>query len=105
MSLRFLLFLPGAAGPGPKPYPPLAPEPAALVGTYRLTYWPDSVLFADLTYRYTLPTARKMDLEVRWNNIFDTRQYQYGFVNQFSLVQNTCQLRPAQVLAVVRLSL
>ncbi|WP_223650288.1 carboxypeptidase-like regulatory domain-containing protein [Hymenobacter psoromatis] len=66
---------------------------------------PVRAFFADLTYRYTLPTARKIDLEVRWNNIFDTRQYQYGFVNQFSLVQNTYQLRPAQVLAVMRLSL
>lgn len=99
--LLFPLLATGGSRPWPKALPPLAPEPAALVGTYR----PDSVLFADLTYRYTLPTARKMDLEVRWNNIFDTRQHQYGFVNQFSLVQNTYQLRPAQVLAVVRLSL
>ena len=66
---------------------------------------PVQAFFADLTYRYTLPTARKIDLEIRWNNIFDTRQYQYGFVNQFTLVQNTYQLRPAQVLALVRLSL
>ena len=66
---------------------------------------PVRAFFADLTYRYTLPTARKIDLEVRWNNIFDTRQYQYSFVNQFTLVQNTYQLRPAQVLALVRLSL
>jgi len=35
----------------------------------------------------------------------DTRQYQYSFVNQFPLVQRTCQLRPAPVLALVRLSL
>jgi hypothetical protein len=66
---------------------------------------PVRAVFADLTYRYTLPTARKIDLEVRWNNVFDTRQYQYSFVNQFTLVQSTYQLRPAQVLALVRLSL
>ena len=66
---------------------------------------PVRAVFADLTYRYTLPTARKIDLEIRWNNIFDTRQYQYGSVSQFTLVQSTYQLRPAQVLAVVRLSL
>jgi len=66
---------------------------------------PVRAVFADLTYRYTLPTARKIDLEVRWSNIFDTRQYQYGFVSQFTLVQSTYQLRPAQVLASVRLSL
>ncbi len=62
-------------------------------------------VFADLTYRYTLPTARKLDLEVRWSNIFDTRQYQYSYVSQFVLTQTTYQLRPAQVLASVRLSL
>ena len=66
---------------------------------------PVRAVFADLTYRYTLPTARKIDLEMRWNNMFDTRQYQYSFVNQFTLVQSTYQLRPAQVLALVRLSL
>ena len=66
---------------------------------------PVRAVFADLTYRYTLPTARKIDLEVRWNNIFNNRQYQYSFVNQFTLAQSTYQLRPAQVLALVRLSL
>jgi hypothetical protein len=66
---------------------------------------PVRAVFADFTYRYTLPTARKIDLEVRWNNIFDTRQYQYSYVSQFMLTQSTYQLRPAQVLALVRLSL
>ncbi|GAB3635801.1 hypothetical protein GCM10027422_13910 [Hymenobacter arcticus] len=66
---------------------------------------PVRAVFADLTYRYTLPTARKIDLELRWNNIFDTRQYQYSYVSQFVLAQSTYQLRPAQVLALVRLSL
>jgi hypothetical protein len=61
--------------------------------------------FADLTYRYTLPTKRKIDLEAQWSNIFDTRQYQYSYVGQFLLTQNTYQLRPAQVLASVRFSL
>ena len=63
-------------------------------------------MFADLLYRYTLPTkGRKADLELRWSNIFDTRQYQYSFVSAFQLAQTTFQLRPAQVLASVRLSL
>jgi len=51
--------------------------------------------FADLTYRYTLPTKRKIDLEAQWSNLFDTRQYQYSYVGQFLLTQNTYQLRPA----------
>ncbi|HEX8506862.1 MAG TPA: hypothetical protein VF630_15970, partial [Hymenobacter sp.] len=61
--------------------------------------------FADLTYRYTLPTKRKIDLEAQWSNIFNTRQYQYSYVSQFLLAQSTYELRPAQVLASVRLSL
>ncbi|SFQ79253.1 carboxypeptidase-like regulatory domain-containing protein [Hymenobacter arizonensis] len=67
---------------------------------------PVQAVFADVSYRYVLPTAgRKVDLEVRWSNIFDTRQYQYGYVSQFLLTQSTYELRPAQVLASVRLSL
>ena len=66
---------------------------------------PVQAVFADLSYRYVLPTARKVDLELRWSNIFDTRQYQYGYVSQFMLTQSTYELRPAQVLASVRLSL
>jgi hypothetical protein len=62
-------------------------------------------VFADLIYRYTLPTKRKVDLEVRWNNVFDTRQYQYNFVYEFTLAQSTYQLRPSQVMALVQLSL
>jgi hypothetical protein len=63
-------------------------------------------VFADLLYRYALPTkGRKVDLELRWSNIFDTRQYQYSFVSPFQLAQTTYQLRPAQVLASVRVSL
>lgn len=62
-------------------------------------------VFADLIYRYTLPAKRKIDLEIRWNNVFDTRQYQYSFVQEFMLAQSTYQLRPAQVLALIQLSL
>jgi hypothetical protein len=63
-------------------------------------------VFADLLYRYALPTkGRKVDFELRWSNIFDTRQYQYSFVSPFQLAQTTYQLRPMQVLASVRMSL
>ena len=61
--------------------------------------------FADLTYRYQLPTRRKLDVEIRWTNIFDTRRYQYSYVSAFQLTQTTYELRPAQVLASLRLSL
>jgi hypothetical protein len=62
-------------------------------------------VFADATYRYTLPTARKLDIELKANNLFNAQQYQYAFVNQFIIVQNSYALRPRQVLASVRLSL
>ncbi|MCI1188948.1 carboxypeptidase-like regulatory domain-containing protein [Hymenobacter sp. DH14] len=63
-------------------------------------------VFADLLYRYAMPTkGRKIDLELRWSNIFDTRQYQYSFVSPFQLAQTTYQLRPMQVLASARVSL
>ena len=62
-------------------------------------------LFSDLAYRYQLPTRRKLDLEIRWSNIFDTRRYQYSAVSAFQLIQTTYELRPAQVLALLRLSL
>jgi len=62
-------------------------------------------VFADATYRYTLPTARKLDIELKVSNIFDSQQYQYVFVSQFILTQNVYALRPRQVLASVRLSL
>ena len=63
-------------------------------------------VFADLLYRYALPTkGRKVDLELRWSNLFDTRRYQYSFVSPFQLAQTTYALRPAQVLASLRVSL
>jgi hypothetical protein len=62
-------------------------------------------VFTDITYRYTLPTVRKLDIELKASNLFDSQQYQYSFVNQFVLVQNSYALRPRQVLASVRLSL
>ncbi len=30
-------------------------------------------VFADATYRYTLPTARKLDIELKISNVFDSR--------------------------------
>ncbi|WP_177189802.1 carboxypeptidase-like regulatory domain-containing protein [Hymenobacter actinosclerus] len=63
-------------------------------------------LFADVLYRYALPTkGRKIDLELRWDNIFDIRKYQYSFVSPFQLAQTTYEFRPAQVLASARMSL
>ncbi|WP_375416623.1 hypothetical protein [uncultured Hymenobacter sp.] len=87
---------------------PVGRHQVSLAADYYASQGPSPTVravFADLTYRYVLPTARKIDLEVRWSNVFDTRQYQYSYVSQFILAQSTYQLRPAQVLASVRLSL
>ncbi|AMJ64830.1 hypothetical protein [Hymenobacter sp. PAMC 26628] len=87
---------------------PVGRHQASLAADYYASQGPGPAvraIFADLTYRYTLPTARKIDLEARWSNIFDTRQYQYSYVSQFLLAQTTYQLRPAQVLVSARLSL
>jgi hypothetical protein len=62
-------------------------------------------VFADATYRYTLPTTRKLDIELKVSNILNSQQYQYVFVSQFILTQNVYALRPRQLLASVRLSL
>lgn len=107
---------------GPAPTPALVQEHHASgslfpVGGHQLTLSADyydsrgpssrvRAVFADMLYRYAMPTkGRKMDLELRWSNIFDARQYQHSYVSPFQLAQTTYQLRPAQVLASVRLSL
>ncbi|MFD2786784.1 TonB-dependent receptor [Hymenobacter rubripertinctus] len=60
--------------------------------------------FLDATYRYTLPTARKVDVELKASNLLDTRLYQTTYTSGFALVQNEYQLRPRQALASVRVS-
>ncbi|WP_019947742.1 porin family protein [Hymenobacter aerophilus] len=63
-----------------------------------------SSTFVDATYRYTLPTARKIDVEFKAINLLDTRRYQTAFLNGFVLVQNEYELRPRQALVSVRMS-
>ncbi|MBT9393907.1 TonB-dependent receptor [Hymenobacter sp. NST-14] len=60
--------------------------------------------FVDATYRYTLPTARKVDVELKATNLLDTRRYQTTYTSGFILVQNNYQLRPRQALVAVRVS-
>ncbi|MDU0371674.1 carboxypeptidase-like regulatory domain-containing protein [Hymenobacter endophyticus] len=60
--------------------------------------------FLDATYRYTLPTARKLDVELKASNLLNARAYQYTYVSSFVLVQNEYELRPRQLLVSVRAS-
>ncbi|SDY09994.1 TonB-dependent receptor [Hymenobacter psychrophilus] len=61
-------------------------------------------VFADATYRHTLPTARKIDVELKATNLLDTRRYQTTYFSSFILVQNDYRLRPRQALVSVRAS-
>jgi hypothetical protein len=59
--------------------------------------------FMDLHYRYTLNVS-KIDLEVRWINIFNHKTYQDFYVGAFMLIENQYLLRPMQLVASVRFS-
>lgn len=60
--------------------------------------------FADLTYRYTWK-KRNIDLELQFNNIFDTQTFRTINISNFSYIESNFRLRPRQVLFNVRLSL
>lgn len=59
--------------------------------------------FSDLVYRYTIK-QKNIDLELSWQNIFNTRKYRSISVSDYSYVENNIILRPSQVLFKVRFS-
>jgi hypothetical protein len=59
--------------------------------------------FVDLQYRYTI-TARKIDVDVRWVNVFNHKNYVDYQVGPFLLQENEYTLRPTQLLLAVRFS-
>ena len=56
--------------------------------------------FADLMYRYTFP-KQKIDVEIRYNNIFNTNNFVTTTVDSFSYVENNYKLRPSQIMMKV----
>jgi len=60
-------------------------------------------IFVDLLYRYTI-SKKKVDLEFRWNNIFDNKTYKTFQANAFTVFESTYTLRPSQVLLMVKFS-
>ncbi|MDG4950462.1 carboxypeptidase-like regulatory domain-containing protein [Weeksellaceae bacterium KMM 9724] len=60
--------------------------------------------FADLLYRYTWKKA-KLDFELEWNNIFNSKDYSILSIDTYSYVETNFRLRPSQVLLKVRFSL
>lgn len=59
--------------------------------------------FVDALYRYTF-TARKIDFELRWNNIFNNQTYTTLQANSFTVYESVYYLRPSQVFLSVRFS-
>ncbi|MFS4416497.1 TonB-dependent receptor [Maribacter sp. 2307ULW6-5] len=61
-------------------------------------------LFADFLYRYTYK-KKNIDVELRCANIFNTQTYGTININEFRYVETNFQLRPRQVLFVLRFSI
>ncbi|MFW6352258.1 MAG: hypothetical protein ACOC2E_07700, partial [Bacteroidota bacterium] len=59
--------------------------------------------FVDLQYRYTI-TAQKIDIDVRWVNIFNHETYRDYNLGMFTLIGNEYALRPTQLVLLVRFS-
>ena len=57
--------------------------------------------FLSLNYRYTLKKS-KIDLELNWNNLLNTREFTTVFNDAFSYTQSTYLLRPSQLLLSVK---
>ncbi len=59
--------------------------------------------FADFLYRYTI-TEKKIDIEFRWNNIFNTKTYTSYQASAFTIYESEYILRPSQVFLSVKFS-
>ena len=57
--------------------------------------------FLDLSYQYTFKKS-KIDLELKWTNILNTKNYNELLLNDFSTISNTFLIRPSQILASLR---
>ena len=58
-------------------------------------------LFVDATYEFSIKQP-KLDFEVRWNNIFNSKKYVSYYSGAFSVQETIYTLRPMEVLASVR---
>lgn len=61
-------------------------------------------LFTDLIYRYTI-SKKKIDLEFKLSNLFNTINYRTINISDFSYVETNFNLRPRQVLFKIRFTL
>ena len=58
-------------------------------------------LFVDASYEFSIKQP-KLDFEVRWNNIFNSKRYVSYYSGAFSVQETIYTLRPMEVLASVR---
>ena len=58
-------------------------------------------MFVDATYEFSIKQP-KLDFEVRWNNIFNSKKYVSYYSGAFSVQETAYILRPMEVLASVR---
>ena len=60
-------------------------------------------LFVDASYEFSIKKP-KLDFEVRWDNIFNSKQYVSYYSSAFSIQETVYTLRPMDVLVSVRFS-
>jgi hypothetical protein len=59
--------------------------------------------FADLAYTYTLKKL-KIDLELKWKNIFNNKTYLYYEANTFTIWESSYTMRPSQIFISAKFS-
>ncbi|PJB59752.1 MAG: hypothetical protein CO098_01720 [Bacteroidetes bacterium CG_4_9_14_3_um_filter_41_19] len=59
--------------------------------------------FVDLMYRYSIAKT-KFDIELRWNNVFNSKTYVVQQLNQFIVTDYKQMLRPSQLLLGLKFS-
>ena len=57
--------------------------------------------FVDLSYQYTIE-KRKIDFELKWTNILNTKTYEEVILNDLGYTSNIIVIRPSQLFASVK---
>jgi hypothetical protein len=57
--------------------------------------------FIDLSYQYTME-ERKIDFELKWTNILNTKTYEEVILNDLGYTSNIIVIRPSQIFASVK---
>lgn len=57
--------------------------------------------FVDLSYQYTIE-KRKIDFELKWTNILNTKTYEEVILNDLGYTSNIIVIRPSQIFASVK---